>query len=99
MAETTSVLTDEIKALIGVTGDKVEASLWGIEREDLRRFTQAIMDPDPRYWDEALPPNASSRVRTRVSLGGAAQDDVQGVTEWDVEPGGKAEITYTISVD
>jgi len=52
-----------------------------------------------RYWDEALPPNASSRVRTRVSLGGAAQDDVQGVTEWDVEPGGKAEITYTISVD
>ena len=52
MAETTTVLTDEIRALIGVTGEKVEASLWGIEREDLRRFTQAIMDPDPRYWDE-----------------------------------------------
>jgi hypothetical protein len=52
MAETKSVLTDEVRALIGVTAEKVEASLWGIEREDLRRFTQAIMDPDPRYWDD-----------------------------------------------
>lgn len=52
MAETTSALTDEIRALIGVTGERVEASLWGLEREDLRRFTQAIMDPDPRYWDD-----------------------------------------------
>jgi hypothetical protein len=50
MAE--SVLTDEIRALIGTTGERIEASLWGIEKEDLRRFTQAIMDPDPRYWDE-----------------------------------------------
>jgi acyl dehydratase len=47
-----SVLTDEIRALIGTTAERVEASLWGIEKEDLRRFTQAIMDPDPRYWDE-----------------------------------------------
>ena len=54
MAESKSVLTDEIKALIGVTGERVEASLWGIEREDFPRFTQAIMDPDPRYWDEAF---------------------------------------------
>jgi MaoC dehydratase-like protein len=52
MAETTSVLTDEIQKLIGVTAEKVQANLWGIEREDLRRFTQAIMDPDPRYWDD-----------------------------------------------
>lgn len=54
MAETKSALTDEIRALIGVTGERVEANLWGIEREDLRRFTQAIMDPDPRYWDEGF---------------------------------------------
>jgi acyl dehydratase len=54
MALRQSVLTDEIKALIGVTAERVEASLWAIEREDLRRFTQAIMDPDPRYWDEAF---------------------------------------------
>lgn len=47
-----TVLTDEIRALIGTTGERIEASLWGIEKEDLRRFTQAIMDPDPRYWDE-----------------------------------------------
>ncbi len=52
MAEAKSALTDEIRALIGTTGERVEANLWGIEREDLRRFTQAIMDPDPRYWDE-----------------------------------------------
>ena len=52
MAERKSALTDEIRALIGVTAERVEANLWGIEREDLRRFTQAIMDPDPRYWDE-----------------------------------------------
>ena len=54
MAERKSSLTDEIRALIGVTADRVEANLWGIEREDLRRFTQAIMDPDPRYWDDAF---------------------------------------------
>jgi hypothetical protein len=47
-----SVLTPEIRALIGLKGERVEAGLWGIERDDLRRFTQAIMDPDPRYWDE-----------------------------------------------
>lgn len=45
-------LTDEVKAVIGATGERRQASLWGIEREGLRRFTQAIMDPDPRYWDE-----------------------------------------------
>src|SRR3989304_6711 len=54
MAERKSALTDEIRALIGVTAERVEANLWGIEQEDLRRFTQAIMDPDPRYWDEAF---------------------------------------------
>jgi acyl dehydratase len=48
-----SALTPEVKAVIGVTAEKIEASLpWGIEREGLRVFTQAIMDPDPRYWDD-----------------------------------------------
>ena len=45
-------LTEEIKGLIGATGERVEVTLWGIEKEGLRRFTQALMDPDPRYWDE-----------------------------------------------
>ena len=45
-------LTEEVQAVIGAEGERVEASLWGIEREGLRRFTQAIMDPDPRSWDE-----------------------------------------------
>ena len=45
-------LTDEVKAVIGASSERRQASLWGIEREGLRRFTQAVMDPDPRYWDE-----------------------------------------------
>jgi acyl dehydratase len=54
MADVKSALTDEIRALIGVTGERVEIGPFGIEKEGLRRFTQAIMDPDPRYWDEAF---------------------------------------------
>jgi len=53
MSETTNPLTDAVKALIGASAEKVEASPpWGIEREGLRIFTNAIMDPDPRYWDD-----------------------------------------------
>jgi hypothetical protein len=52
-ASNESVLTPEVKAVIGATGEKIEASLpWGVEREGLRIFTNAIMDPDPRYWDD-----------------------------------------------
>ncbi|MBI2170948.1 MAG: MaoC family dehydratase N-terminal domain-containing protein [Chloroflexi bacterium] len=45
-------LTPEVKAMIGKEGEKVEVTIWGIEKENLRRFIHAIMDPDPRYWDE-----------------------------------------------
>ena len=49
--ETESALTPAVKAMIGVTGEVVES--WGVvDAEYLRRFTQAVMDPDPRYWDE-----------------------------------------------
>ncbi len=49
--EMQSALTPEVKAMIGVSGEVVEA--WGVvDAEYLRRFTQAVMDPDPRYWDE-----------------------------------------------
>jgi len=52
-AQGESALTAEVKAVIGATAEKIEASLpWGIEREGLRVFTNAIMDPDPRYWDD-----------------------------------------------
>ena len=47
-----SKLTDDIKALIGVEGEEHEVTVWGVEREGLRRFTQAVMDPDPRHFDE-----------------------------------------------
>ena len=49
--ETQSALTPEVKAMIGVSGEVVEG--WGVvDAEYLRRFTQALMDPDPSYWDE-----------------------------------------------
>ncbi len=49
--QTESALTPEVQAMIGVTGEVVES--WGVvDAEYLRRFTQAVMDPDPRYWDE-----------------------------------------------
>ena len=49
--QTQTALTPEVKAMIGVTGEVVEA--WGVvDAEYLRRFTQAVMDPDPRYWDQ-----------------------------------------------
>ena len=36
--------------MIGVEGREVEC--WGVvDAEYVRRFTQAVMDPDPRYWD------------------------------------------------
>ena len=48
--QTQTALTPEVSAMIGVSGDVVEA--WGVvDEEYLRRFTQAVMDPDPRYWD------------------------------------------------
>ena len=51
MTTTETKLTDAVKAMIGVEGEFIEASWWVVEKEGLRRFTQAIMDPDPRYWD------------------------------------------------
>ena len=49
--QTESALTPEVRAMIGVAGEVVES--WGlVDTEYLRRFTQAVMDPDPRYWDE-----------------------------------------------
>ena len=45
--QTESALTPEVQAMIGVSGEVVES--WGVvDAEYLRRFTQAVMDPDPR---------------------------------------------------
>ena len=49
--ETENPLTPQVRAMIGVAGDPVEC--WGVvDQEYLRRFTQALMDPDPMYWDQ-----------------------------------------------
>lgn len=55
MSERQEVMTEAIRALIGTAAQRVAASpAWGIEREGLRIFANAIMDPDPRYWDDAF---------------------------------------------
>lgn len=45
------LVTDEIRALIGVEGPPVTSSEV-VEPGALRRFVQAIMDDDRIYWDE-----------------------------------------------
>ena len=46
-----SNLTPEIKALVGAESEP--ATAWDtLSRSELRRFTQAIMDADPIYWDD-----------------------------------------------
>ncbi len=52
MTQQQTYLTPEVKAMVGAKAEKVEVTIWGLEKENLRRFCQAIMDPDPRYWDE-----------------------------------------------
>lgn len=44
--------TVDLKGMIGLEAELVEASWWIVEKEGLRRFTQALMDADPRFWDE-----------------------------------------------
>jgi acyl dehydratase len=54
MAE--SYITSEIKALIGLEGEPQIA--WEpVERSEVRRFAQAIMDDDPIFWNDAYAKN------------------------------------------
>jgi acyl dehydratase len=46
-----SLITDEVRGYIGLVGEPVTAPL-PLSQDALRRFTQAVMDPDPLYWDE-----------------------------------------------
>jgi hypothetical protein len=45
-------ITDDVKAVIGARNGPVLAH-HPVEASEVRRFFQAIMDPAPRYWDEA----------------------------------------------
>lgn len=44
-----SVITDEMRSLVGVES---EPSIFEIEREPIRRWAEAIGDPNPLYHDE-----------------------------------------------
>jgi acyl dehydratase len=45
-------ITPEIKALIGLEGEP--QTCWeAVERSEVRRFAQAVMDDDPIFWNDA----------------------------------------------
>ena len=50
MAET--YLTPAVKALIGMEGEP-QTCVEPVERSEVRRFAQAIMDDDPIFWSDA----------------------------------------------
>ncbi len=45
-------LSPELRAMIGVQTGRTRSGV--VEADGVRRFAQAIMDPDPRYWDEGF---------------------------------------------
>ncbi len=53
-------ITEEVKSLIGRKSVQIK-SCDTIERGSIRRFTQAIMDDDPLYWDDAFAVNTRYR--------------------------------------
>jgi acyl dehydratase len=49
-------ITPEIKALIGLEGEP-QIACEPVERSEVRRFAQAVMDDDPIFWDDAYARN------------------------------------------
>ncbi len=48
---TQTYITDEVKSYIGREGKEMVSD--PVNASEVRRFIQAIMDPDPIHWDEA----------------------------------------------
>lgn len=95
-------ITDEVRALIGVTSPWADAS-HPVQESEVRRFFQATMDHHPRYWDEqwakgsryqkpvappAFPVHAFRRNAddTRDPLEAMAEPDFDGVSR-QMRPG------------
>lgn len=57
-------ITPEVRALIGLQSERVEA-VHPVEPSEVRRFHHAVMDPAWRYWDAERA--ASSRYRAPVA--------------------------------
>jgi acyl dehydratase len=53
-------ITPEIKALIGMEGEP-QICWEPVERSEVRRFAQAVMDDDPIFWDDAYVSNTRYR--------------------------------------
>ena len=48
--ELVNYITDEVRAIVGAQSPWVEAC-HPVEPSEVRRFFQALMDPNPRFWD------------------------------------------------
>jgi N-terminal half of MaoC dehydratase len=51
VSEGVAYVTEEIRALVGVAGPRFTAP-GPLGADELRRFVQAVMEPDPVHWDE-----------------------------------------------
>ena len=49
----TTFVTDDMRALIGVPGPKLTAP-YPLGADELRRFTQGVMEGNPVHWDPAV---------------------------------------------
>ena len=49
-------ITPEVKALIGMEGEP-QTCCEPVERSEIRRFAQAVMDDDPIFWNDAYARN------------------------------------------
>ena len=49
--ELINYITDEVRAIVGAQSPWIEAC-HPVEPSEVRRFFQALMDPNPRFWNE-----------------------------------------------
>ena len=96
-----TLITDEIRALIGVEAEPVTA-FEAVEPGALRRFCQAIMDDDPAYWNGEYakqtkyggviaPPLYSSFTNRRRSGTPDPLDRFKNEPDWDGISGGRGD--------
>jgi acyl dehydratase len=95
----TTLITDEIRELIGVEGEPFEVG-EAVESGAVRRFSQATMDDDPAYWDQnhaqqtkyggvIAPPLYPGFVNRRPAGSPDPLDRFKEDPEWDGTTGGE----------
>jgi acyl dehydratase len=90
-----SDVIEQAKKLVGTVGEPVTAP-YPITADNIRRFTQAVMDPNPVFWDEELatsryqamvaPPLYVTHVFVRPPGTPDPLDELAGDPDWDGAP-------------